>query len=103
MALPARRIGDAFRLLHHVRCASERSNPMKQIIQLPAELLAAWDEARSLSSADVCTRLRGRRGNLNVATLRRWASPRRGCRPQGETGPVLLFPVVRLGGELRTM
>lgn len=47
--------------------------------------------------------MRGRYGRRPAAdTLRRWANPRKGCRPAGADGPVIFLRVVRLGGELLT-
>ncbi len=45
------------------------------------------------------------RGNrkLNLETLRRWANSKRGYRPAGKNGPVLVLPTLLRGGEHLTL
>ena len=69
-------------------------------VSLGIDLQATFDERQALTMADAARLLRGRRGNPAVAVLRRWASPKRGCRV-GQL--VLLFPAIKHGGQLLTM
>jgi hypothetical protein len=49
-------------------------------------------------------KLKGRGGHpINLETLRRWASPKRGFRPAGPSGPAIVLPTVLAHGEHLTM
>lgn len=61
------------------------------------------DMDKAIGLADAAKLMRGRGGRAaSVETLRRWANEKRGCRPQGPTGPQLVLQTIRLGGELLT-
>lgn len=56
-----------------------------------------------ISMSEAAELMRGRGGRkLNVETVRRWANPKRGCRPLGNEGPVLLLQTARVNGYLVT-
>jgi hypothetical protein len=65
------------------------------------------DPARSLTLAqvrDLDRFFRGRSNKkLNLETLRRWASPKRGFRPCGADGPTLVLPTLLAQGVHVTM
>lgn len=63
-----------------------------------------FDERRSVGMNEARRMMRGRRGDgASLEVVRRYANPKRGCRPLGKAGPLLVLPAVRVGGELRTM
>lgn len=63
-----------------------------------------YDEARSITLTEARRMVRGKGGgDCSLDVLRRYASPKRGCRPLGEGGPVIYLRVVKVGGRLRTM
>jgi hypothetical protein len=77
-----------------------RPDMQPKIITLPTD---DYDRRLGLSMAQASARMQGRAGKRpSLQTVRRWASPRRGCRPQGEDGPILVLPVVKIGCELST-
>lgn len=58
----------------------------------------------AISLAIARTRMRGRGGKLPaIQTVRRWANPKRGCRPAGEHGPLIVLRTVKFSGEILTM
>lgn len=60
----------------------------------------SFDPARAITLSAASLLVRGRGGMAAcVSVLRRWANPKKGCRPRGADGPVLLFPAVKLGGH----
>lgn len=65
--------------------------------------LAPYDDATSLDMTGARALLRGRYGSAALEVVRRYANPRRGCRPMGPDGPMIVLPAVKSGGRLRTM
>jgi hypothetical protein len=63
-----------------------------------------FDLKRAIGMAKAARLLRSRGGKApNIETLRRWANPKKGCRPTGADGPKLFLRTVRIGNELLTM
>jgi hypothetical protein len=59
-------------------------------------------QAIGLSEAARLVRGRGGRPAC-VETLRRWANPKRGCRPAGKCGPKLVLKTHKLNNEILTL
>lgn len=81
---------------------------MSQQIELNIDLVASYDDSRSLSIHEAAAMMRGQceGGRACPEVVARYANPRRGYRPHGPEGPVLVLPAIRLGGrrgQLRTM
>lgn len=65
--------------------------------------LAAFDRQRALTLSEATKMMRGRKGHVHREIALRWANPRRGYRPSGPDGPVLLLPIVKVDGMRLTM
>lgn len=74
---------------------------MKDVIDLGIDLLAEYDDARSVGLEEARRLMRGRSGPVALEVARRWAG--RGCRPAGPEGPVLFLPAVKISHEWRTL
>jgi hypothetical protein len=73
------------------------------IIDLGIDLHATFDPTQALNLTQAAKRLKTRKGHLHLEIVQRWANPERGCRPAGRDGPVLVLPMVRVGGRRLTM
>lgn len=63
-----------------------------------------FDLARAIDMIDAAKLVRGRGGRrINVQTVRRFANPKRGCKPLGSDGPWLVLPTVWHSGSRLTM
>jgi hypothetical protein len=63
-----------------------------------------YDEACSIDLTQARKLIRGRKGgDASLEVVRRYCNPKRGCRPLGEGGPVIVLAVVKVAGRLRTM
>jgi hypothetical protein len=65
--------------------------------------LATFDRQRALTLTQATKMMRGRKGHIHREIALRWANPRRGYRPTGPEGPVLLLPIVKVDGKPLTM
>ncbi len=65
--------------------------------------LSSFDRQRAVSLTQATKLMKGRKGHLHREIVLRWANPRRGYRPAGPDGPVLLFPFVKFDGIRLTM
>lgn len=75
-----------------------------ELIDLGIDLEATFDPASALTINQAAKLLHGRRGRgVHREVCRRFANPRRGCQPQGEHGPRLVLPAVKIGGGLYVM
>lgn len=67
-------------------------------------VLEAYDEAASIDAGEARALLRQRGGKpACIEVVRRYANPKRGCKPLGEAGPKIVLPSVRVAGQLRFM
>lgn len=59
---------------------------------------------RAIGLAEAARRMRGRGGRPpSTSTVRRWADPRQGYRPQGHTGQPIVLRTLRVGQDLATL
>lgn len=62
------------------------------------------DLSRAIGLAAAAKLMRGRGGKPpSVESVRRWANPKRGCRPRGKDGPQVLLMTIRVSNELVTL
>src|SRR5438034_6956519 len=62
-----------------------------------------FDRQRAVTLTHATKLMKGRKGHLHREIVLRWANPRRGYRPAGPDGPVLLLPLVKVDGLRLTM
>src|SRR5438132_6781778 len=65
--------------------------------------LGTFDRQRAVSLTQATKLMKGRKGHLHREVVLRWANPRRGYRPAGPDGPVLILPIVKIDGLKLTM
>ena len=75
-----------------------------EIVNLGVDVHATFDPASSIDVITAAAMLHGRRGRgVSLSVVRRWANAKRGQRPQGERGPRLVLPSVKVGAALAFM
>jgi hypothetical protein len=72
-------------------------------VDLGIDITATFDRERALSLTQATKLMKGRKGHLHREIAARWANPRRGYRPAGPEGPVLILPCIRMDGQRLTM
>ena len=77
----------------------------RTFITLPVSY-AELDRAKALTLREIRSQfcVKGPTGQrISLDSLRRWASPKKGCHPIGPSGPVVILPLLKVGGGLLAM
>jgi hypothetical protein len=73
------------------------------LVDLGIDLAGTFDRPQALTLTQATKLMKGRKGHIHREIALRWANPRRGYRPAGPDGPVLILPVLKVDGLRLTM